>query len=237
MTTEPETVTVDPEMARRALGDALAADAAASPSAPPPPRKERPPDATPEAPWGFKADGTPRKGPPGPGRPRTIPDGADKPRVTDQPLPSAPSGGPANLQPAAGADYSDQIGGALTMVWMGMAGVPWTRAHAAVLRNSTPSLVPAWNSAAQQNATVRRYVLKLSGEGSWAWVIPVTIATTPLVMAMWQVTRDPELRATLAAQTEKEFTAFITEQARAAGMDIPDQDAAPPAQESAQEAA
>ena len=214
---EQATVTVDPELARRALGEVLDADAAAQPAAPPPPRREPPPDATADAPWGFKADGTPRKGPPGPGRPRK--DKADEARTTGQEPASTPAQDPAKLQPAA--DYSDDIGAALTMVWMGMASIPWTRAHAAIVRIQTPQLVPAWNAAAQQNATIRRYVLKLSGEGSWAWVLPVTITTVPLVLGMWQVTRDPELRAQLAARTEQEFAAFIAEQAAAAGITMP----------------
>lgn len=213
------TVTVDPELAKAALGQVLDDDAAAQPAAPPPPKRERPPDATDEAPWGFKPDGSARKGPPGPGRPRK--DAADKPRVDDKP--PAPAASPATPAPGTTkTDYSQDIGAALTMAWMGLSAVPWTRAHAAVVRRYTPQMVPAWNAAAQQNATIRGYVMKLSGEGSWGWVIPVTVTTAPLVIGLWQVTRDPQARAQLAAENDVAFGEFIRAQAAAAGIDLDD---------------
>lgn len=215
-----DTVTVDPELAKNLLDDTLDRDAASHPSAEAPPMvpwlNE---DGTPR--WGVKADGTPRRSKPGPGAPKRS--DAEKPRTTDKPA-STPAKEPPKSQPAPAGppkDYTEDIGGALTLVWMGLASVPFTRAHAAIVRGQTPAMVPAWNQAAQQNPTVRKYVEKLSGEGSWAWVIPVTIVTVPLAAGMWQVTRDRDLRQQLAAQTEKDFAEFITEQARAAGMKIP----------------
>ncbi|HXC83863.1 MAG TPA: hypothetical protein VNV62_18600 [Trebonia sp.] len=226
-----ETLTVDPELARGLLDDVLDRDAADGPGADPPPRvpwlNE---DGSPR--WGVKADGSPRRAKPGTGRPRL--DDNDKPRTTGKPppQPGTPGDTPPNPQSSGGGsgakDYSEDIGATLTMVWMGLASVPFTRAHAAIVRAQTPAMVPAWNTAAQQNATIRKYVQKLSGEGSWAWVIPVTITTTPLAAGMWQVTRDASLRAALAKQTEKDFAEFIAEQATAAGMDIPEMPAEPP---------
>lgn len=217
------TVTVDPSALTEAFNRALDADAAAHNEAPPPPRVPWLNEDG-SARWGYKEDGSPRRSKPGTGRPPK--DGTDKARTTDKPPPQTPAGGgqsgPDSHAAGQPRDYSEDIGGALTMVWMGLASVPWTRGHAAIVRAQTPAMVPAWNTAAQQNATVRRYIEKLSGEGSWAWVIPVTIVTLPLAAGMWQVTRDRDLRAGLAAQTEKDFAAFIAEQARAAGMDIPE---------------
>jgi hypothetical protein len=223
-------VTVDPSLAAGLLDDVLDADAAGHPSADPPPRvpwlNE---DGSPR--WGVKADGTPRKSNPGTGRPPRNAD--DKARATDK-APEPPKDEHKPHSSADAEDFSDDIGGALTMVWMGTAAIPWTKAHAAVIRMYTPNMVPAWNVAAQQNATVRKYVKKLSGEGSWSWVLPVTIVTTPLLAGFWQVTKDGALRAQLAAQTEKDFAAFLAEQAKAAGMAMPDTPSGSPAEESSQ---
>jgi len=216
--TDTSTVTIDPSLLDDAFGRALDADAAAHDAAPPPPRvpwlNE---DGT--ARWGHKADGAIRKAKPGTGRPPRDPDG--RPRASDKPPPQSPAPPPTPQTATSAKDYSEDIGGALTMAWMGLASIPVTRAHAAIVRAQTPAMIPAWNVAAQQNPKIRYYVEKLSGEGSWAWVIPVTVVTVPLVTGMWQVTRDRELRAQLAAQTERDFAAFIVEQARAAGMEIP----------------
>lgn len=211
------TVTVDPALAKDLLSDALDHDAAAAeePAAEPPPRVSwLNEDGSPR--YGLKADGTPRKSKPGTGRPRSD----DKPRTTPQLPPGSESPAREKSRGTPGRDYTDDIGAALSMAWMGMASIPFTRAHAAIVRAHTPALVPAWNTAAQHNATIRGYIEKMSGDGNLAWVIPVTVVTTPLVIGMWQVTRDPQLRAELAAQTEKEFRAFIREQAQAAGIDL-----------------
>jgi len=216
-----ETIMVDPELARQALGDVLDADAAAQPAQDPPPRRPPPPDATAEAPWGFKADGTPRKGPPGPGRPRK--DKTDQARVTDDKPPAGD--GKQDPQPAQEpADYTADITGALTMVWMGASALPWTRGHAGALYGQIPALAPAWSTAAQHNAAIRRYVVKFSGQGSLAWVIPVTVSTSQLVLALWEVTRNAELRAELARQNDEDFRLFVREQAEAAGMVFDDED-------------
>jgi hypothetical protein len=219
----PDTVTVDPQLAKGLLDDVLNNDAgtaaSSAPDAAPPPREPwLNEDGSPK--YGLKEDGTPRKARPGTGRPRK---GDDAPRTADKlPAAAAADGSRADTaEPAGGGrDYADDIGAALTMTWMGLATLPVTRAHAAVLRAQTPALVPVWNTAAQQNKTVRRYVEKLSGEGSWGWVIPVTLVTTQLGVSMLQVTRDQALRAQLAAQTEHDFGQFLAEQARAAGIEL-----------------
>jgi hypothetical protein len=217
----PDTaVTIDPAALDAAFNGALAADAERHESAAAPPRVPWLNEDG-SARWGVKADGTPRRAKPGTGRPPA--DGTDKARTTDKP-PGDTSAATAAKAGSDGAprDYTEDIGAALTMVWMGAAAIPWTKAHAAIIRAQTPVMAPAWNQAAQQNATVRRYVQKLSGEGSWSWVLPVTVVTTPVLMGFWQVMRDRDLRASLAAQTDRDFQAFIIEQARAAGMTIPE---------------
>lgn len=211
-------IAVDPDLARQALGDALDADAAAQPAAEAPPRRQPPPDATPEAPWGFKADGTPRKGPPGPGRPRrSDPDSRPRtqPDTPDSPSSSTPSSSSAAAD-AAPVDYTEDIGSALVLGWMCLSTIPFTHAHAAIVRRSMPELAPAWNTAAQQNATVRRYVRKLSGDGSWSWVIPVTVATTPLVLGLFQASINSELRAELKQENARNWEQFLRDQVQAA---------------------
>ncbi|HEX4661890.1 MAG TPA: hypothetical protein VH307_31225 [Streptosporangiaceae bacterium] len=211
-------MTVDPALAKDLLSEVLDADAAKAdetPAAPPPPRSPwLLEDGTPR--WGLKPDGTPRRARPGTGRPPKD----DKPRTAKELPPGNESPAREPTRGTTGRDYTDQIAGALSMTWMGMAAVPFTRAHAAVLHAHIPDMIPAWNTAAQQNATIRHAIEKLSGDGSWSWVIPVTVVTTPVVLGMWQVTRDGDLRTHLAAQTEKDFREFLTEQAAAAGIDL-----------------
>ena len=210
-------VVVDPGALEEAFQGALDTDAAAHQSAPAPPRQPwLNEDGSPK--YGLKADGTPKKGPGGPGRGnrRT---GDTAPRG-DAPAASTPAPGAVNLQSGVAADYSDDIAGALFLAWMGLASTPWTRAQAAVVKNSTPQMVPAWNSAAQQNATIRAWVTKLSGEGSWAWIIPVTMTTTPLVLGIWESIRDKEARAALNAQTKIDWDEFLAETAKAHGLEL-----------------
>lgn len=240
--TDDQTATVDTGALTDAFEQALATDAerhaddAAAAVAPP-----RVPwlndDGTPK--YGFKADGvTPKRGPGGPGRGNKR-STAEKPRAAERPLADAKGTGvvhaAAAAAPSAPRDYTDEIAGGLTMLWMGTASIRWTKAHAAIIRAQTPALVPALNTAAQQNPTIRQGIEKLSGEGSWAWVIPLVVATTPLATGFWQVTRNSQLRAELAAQTDQEFAAFIMEQARAAGMTIPE--LTPPAEQTPEQVA
>lgn len=222
-----ETVTVDPELARAALADVLDEDAARTPAAAPPPRRSPPADATPDAPWGFKADGTARKGPPGPGRPRKDPASAARTEAPSSTTPSSPSStsAPAGADPAR--SYATEVNDALAIAWMVMAAVPFTKPQAAVLHDGIPAMVPAWDRAAQKNATVRSYVLKLSGEGSWTWIVPVVMTSLPVVLGMWQaLSASPETRAALKEQTDKDLEAFLLEQLTAAGVEIPSQNSA-----------
>jgi hypothetical protein len=225
-------VEVDPGLLGSAFDQALATDAArsaaAADTAAPPPREPwLNEDGTPR--WGFKPDGvTPRRGPGGPGRPRK--DAGSKPRGDTSP---APAGKPAAARVASSStaeprDYSEDIAGALLLTWMGLASTPWTKAHAAIVKNSTPSMIPAWNTAGQQNMTIRGWIEKLSGEGSWAWMIPVAMTTTPLAIGLWEVTRNPAIRAEARAQTESDWAEFTTATAREHGLELESLDQVPP---------
>ena len=194
----PDGQPLDVEGAEQAFAQAMAApvDGDEVPEYPAPPRKD-------PAPFGVKADGSPRQRKPGPGRGNRA---EDKPR-TARSVPKTPAKG----KPAAESDrdYTDTLTGFGSAVWMGLASVPvkHSQAFAAVWQAQLPAQVAAWNKAAQQDATVRRMVEKL--EGGPTWVIGVAIATAPLVGGALAIVRDPQARDQLAARTGEEFAGFL----------------------------
>ena len=113
----------------------------------------------------------------------------DKPRVTDPgKTVAAGPGKAAGGQPAAArADYSEDLAGLGMSVWMAGSALQGGQLpllkirgtgpapYAYVWHDQLPRGVAAWNAAAQQNATVRGWVEKLAGEGSWQWVFGVGI--------------------------------------------------------------
>ena len=170
-----------PDDVDAAFSAALNADAGVTPAEiPPPPRKAavidpeaphgRNEDGTPKAPYGFK-NGTniPRRTIPGPGQRKK---GDDAPRTT-----------PAVAPVKAGKprDYTADLAGLGTSVWMGGVALPPTRPYAHVWKQCLPQMVHAWNEAAQQNTQVRHYVEQLAGDSSFAWVLGVGLATAPLI--------------------------------------------------------
>lgn len=210
---------------------ALAQDAGSAepPQAPPPPRRpERDPEAphgrdgdgTPLAPYGTKRDGTPRIKPPGPGRPRD----EEKPRVTAS-APPAAGGGKAEAR-----DYSADLAGLATTGWLALSSIrggkfgpvtlPDTRPYAAVLHQQTPALVAAWNAAAQQNAAVRGWVEKFSGDGSMTWIVGVAVSGVQLIAGCVELARAaPEVRAAAAETNDKRLGEFAAAQVKAMGME------------------
>lgn len=156
---------------------AMAAPEPGGPAAPSPPP---PPPVDPDAPYGRRADGTPKKGPGG--RP---PKDADRPRVTDQ-APAA-AGGQAR-------DYTEGLAQLAGIVHLGLLTQQRTHAHAALWRGTSPQMVAAWNAAAQQNAMVRTGVEYLAGS-SVGWVIGVTVATMPFAQGCYALWKDPESEA------------------------------------------
>jgi len=198
--------------------------ASAPPEVPAPPRLA--PSADPDAPHGRAEDGTPnapfglnkKTGRPnlkaaGPGRGGRK---ADAPRTTTM-VPADPK------KTAAGVtDYRADLAGLGQTVWMAGAMLPPARPYAALWMEALPGLIESWNTAAQKNGTVRGYVEKLAGDGSYAWVIGVTVATLPFVVGCAKLSRkekDPvkakaqdELKAALKSRTEDEFAAYVQSQ-------------------------
>jgi hypothetical protein len=214
--TEP-TVRVDPglvpapdaQLAAALDQDAAQHDAAAA--AAPPREPWLNDDGTPK--YGLKEDGSPRRTRPGPGRAGKTPkDDPGAARVSEPPA-----------EPITGRvvkDYTEDLIGAGTLLWLGLAAAGPTKPTAALFRAQLPELAPAWNTAAQHNPQIRRFVeTYLAGDGSWAWVIPVTMATVPLITGSVVLLRDRELRGKAAAQTEKDLAAYLEETRAAMGGD------------------
>jgi hypothetical protein len=199
----------------------------ASPPAPPPPPR-RDPDAPhgrddqgqPLAPYGSKADGTPRIKPAGPGRAGKAaqgeqggPGGAvDKPRVTV----AAPPPGAA--QAAAGRDFGPQLDDLVEGSWALLSSlpIPWAgvririHAQAAILHMNKPGLVRGGNVIAQHSPPFASKVDALTTGGA-AWMLPALFALAPFVgqsLAMWRSPAAGDIER-LAGSNELAFRAML----------------------------
>jgi hypothetical protein len=154
----------------------------AQPDYPAPPKKD------PEAPQPSRRGRPPK-------------DAHDKARTS--PKPSAKVSGPPK-------DYTGALADTATGVWVSLSALPFTRAYAAVWKQTSPGMVSAWNQAAQQNAQVRTYAEKLaSGEGG-VWILGVAMASVPLVAGCWEVFKaDKGTRDQVAAHNDAEFEKWV----------------------------
>lgn len=218
---------IETEFARALQRDAAPAAGAERDAAPAPPRRDpeaphgRAPDGQAYAPYGLKADGTPRMKPAGPGRPAR----AEQPRTTTVAV-AAPQGG---SQAAGGKDYAGDLADLADTVWIMASGlkggrllflpVPDARPYAAVWHAASPQQVAAWNQAAKQSPEVRKYVEKLSGEGSWSWVVGVAVATAGLLGAVTEMARAPaEVKAAAIEANDAHMQAYLKAQVEAMGL-------------------
>lgn len=224
------------------FSSALKTDAGlADPEMPSPPRKfpgdpeaphGRDEAGAPLAPYGIGKNGRPRIKPAGPGRART---GDEKPRVDDKPD-SPGAGKDRDKDTGGGADYAADLNELGMAIWLGASAMrggklwflrfPDTRPYAAVWKQQLPASVAAWNVAAKQNAAVRGYVKKFSGDGSWSWVIGVSVSSISLLAACIEVAKAPAyVRETLADSNDQEMEQFMTAQLAEMGL-IPEEAAA-----------
>lgn len=206
------------------------------PAAPPPKKSDNPdaphglgPDGKPLAPYGHKADGRPRIKPGGPGRARTrSPD--DRARVAA--VRPAASGGQAA---ADGPDYTGPLTDLGTSLWLAgsmlrggrllIVPVPDVRPYAAVFRQQMPGLIGAWNVAARQNATVRGYVERVTGDGAWSWKVGVAVASAGFAAACIEMGKaGPDIKAAAAAANDAELERFMTEQLAELGLEAAELD-------------
>lgn len=124
---------------------AMVQAAAAAGEYPPPPPRD------PEAPFGRKADGTPKRGPGG----RPPKDKATQPRVQAVPSPAAP--GPGGPRP----DYTQGLQELCGGVWSLLA--PFAPADAGAVLVCAPALTSSWNALAQHDPRVGRIVAVVCG--------------------------------------------------------------------------
>ncbi|HEX4788774.1 MAG TPA: hypothetical protein VH372_09960 [Actinospica sp.] len=207
---------------------ALSADAGLGAPAdiPAPPRQERDPDAphgraedgSALAPYGVKADGTPRLREPGPGRPK-----ADAPRV----MSSVPAAKAAGAKVTA-ADYTEDLLGLGTAVWLGISSMkggalgpirlPDCRPYAAVWKQTLPQMAAVWNTAAQQNDQVRSAVEKFTGEGTMTWVVGVAVVSAGFVSSCVELAKSPpEVKAQATAANDAALQEYVSRQVEAMG--------------------
>jgi hypothetical protein len=197
-----DTVTVAPGLipGPADLDAALAADAARTDPEPPPRAPWLNEDGS--ARWGTKADGSPRKSRPGPGR-----GGKDGKARTETPPPPGTAGGGGST-PAR--SYREELEGASTVIWLGLAMTPPTRPYATLWASQSEGQVAAWDKAAQASPAVRGFVERyLAGGSHLAWIGPVALSTIPLAAGVGALLRNPELRAQLAAQAEADLGAYM----------------------------
>jgi hypothetical protein len=153
---DSDPVSDDQDFAQMMVGAAKAADSDSAKEAPAPPKKD------PEAPYGRKDDGTPKKAA---GRPRK--DRASQPRVQ------------APKQAQAKKDYTEDLTGLVQTLWMATAA--FAPADAGAIQVHGSNVVKAWNDLAQENASVAKGIEFLTTGSMYGAVVATT---APLVMQL-----------------------------------------------------
>lgn len=205
------TATVDEDIAG-AFTEALAKDAgipapAAETVMPAPPRKPDPSET------------------PAPARPARKPRPAkdDRPRVAEA-APPPPSD--------AKGDYTEGLTNLGGQVWFAASALrggripvlniplPDARPYAFAFRQQLPTLVAAANEAAKQNSTVRRHVVKWTGDGSMSWVLGAGIAVMGVLGSLVEIGKAPaEVRAQLAEANDAAVAAELQKIVKAMGFE------------------
>lgn len=203
------------DQAEAEFHSAMAAPEPDEPEAAAPPKRT----ADPEAPFGRRVDGSPKKAPGG--RPA-------KARVTEsKPVTADAKGGKKAGAAADGTDYTGPLGEFTSALWMVLAAAPVPveplriklRAQAAVLKDNQPGLCQGINLMAQHNGTIRRGVEALT-MGNAGWVLPAVMALAPFAVqsaALWKTS--PAELGELAARTEAEWEAEFKAMRAAMGLD------------------
>jgi hypothetical protein len=108
-------------------------------------------------------------------------------------------------------DFTEDIAGITTGVWLTAASVPYTQAYAALIKVNQPALVASLNQGAQNNSQIRGYVEKLSTGGGGVWMLSLGVTSANMAMQALQIARDPKLRSQLAEQTKADLNAYLAE--------------------------
>jgi hypothetical protein len=211
------------EKSEREFAAAMAAPGTDDPEFPAPPDI----GTDPEAPFGRRVDGSPKKG--RGGRPPKEPSRT----TTQKALPGPQKPGKDQGQAPAGKDYSQALADFTEVIWLGLAGLPIPgderrvrcRVQAAVLKANQPGLVSGVNIIAQHNGVVRWGVEHLVG-GDSAWIFPAALALMPFAVQtamLWKAPVNGDM-AVMAAKAEEEFSAVFASILKEMGLAEDEQD-------------
>src|SRR6185437_16745605 len=107
-------------------------------------------------------------------------------------------------------DFSEDIAGITTGLWLTTASIPYTQAYAAIVKLNQPALVASLNQGAQNNSQIRGYVEKLSSGGGGLWMMSLGVTSVNMAMQAMQIARDPELRKQLTEQTKADLQSYLS---------------------------
>lgn len=203
-TADGEKIDLDNVDVDQAFAAAMAAPSSDEPEAPAPPDMP-PPD--PEAPYGRKLDGTPKKAPGGrPAKPRT---------TTQKALPAGGAQKDAKGGPAApdASTYAKGLEELFAGIALALAVLPIPsdtvrvrcRVQAHVLKETGDGLAAGVGTCAEHNGMARWAVEKLT-KGGGAWVFPAALAIAPFTVqtvAVWKAPVEGDMR-TAADRIEEE---------------------------------
>ena len=108
-------------------------------------------------------------------------------------------------------DFTEDLQGLTTGVWLTAASIPPTQAYAAIVKINQPALVASLNQGAQNNATVRGYVEKASSGGGGLWMVSLGVTTANMAIQAMQLMKSPDLRKQLAEQTQTELKQYLAD--------------------------
>jgi hypothetical protein len=132
-------------------------------------------------------------------RTRAKPDKADKARTV-----------PAQDQ-KSDKDFTEDIQGIATGVWLCAASIPPVQAYAALVKLNQPALVASLNQGAQNNAQIRGYVEKWSSGSGGLWMVSLGVTAANMGFQAMQLMRSPELRKQMAEQTRNDLKAYLAD--------------------------
>jgi hypothetical protein len=161
---------------------------------------------------------------------------AEQPRAKPRPAKPKPDDKPrvAPAEEAAPLDASKYAAGLQSFgegAWLvlslnpglkvGPVGLPDTRPYAALFKNNLPALASSWGEAARQNASVRKVVSKVAGDGGGSWMLGVAFSSAMFAMGCANLARaeNAELRAQLAAANDVAVQEYLQNLAKSLGIE------------------
>jgi hypothetical protein len=125
-------------------------------------------------------------------------------------------------EPLTPKDYSEALDGALTGVWLAVAGIPYTTAYAAVLAANKTALVGALNAGANANPKVRAQVEKFTGSGGGLWQMQLAVVGAQMAMQTMALMKDSKLRQQATDSTREQLHGWLTANGLVAEQEAPD---------------